>query len=136
MASERAVMAANAGIASRMFVGIVFYLFVTRPRPRHRSPLALARGGTYGDCPISGPLQVFLVEREMLVVERHVAAGDDDVRDCRSHFERITVCDQQVADLARLDAAEPIADAEDLGGIHRHRLERCIARSEERRVGK
>ena len=61
------------------------------------------------------PLRVALVQRELLVVERHVAAGDDHVRDRRPHFERIAFGDDQVGDLARLDAADAIGDAEDLG---------------------
>ena len=59
-------------------------------------------------------LAVPLVQRELLVVERHVAAGDDHVRDRRPHLERIAFRDDQVRDLARLDAADAIGDAEDL----------------------
>ena len=42
-------------------------------------------------------------------------------------FERIAVRDEQVGDLAGLEAADAIGDAEDLGGVDRQRLERLVA---------
>src|SRR5215212_3213835 len=76
---------------------------------------------------MSGPLRVALVKRELLVIERHVAAGDDDVGDRGPHFERVPPGDEQIGDLAGLEAADAIGDAQDLGGVDGQRLERLVA---------
>src|SRR5262249_34913211 len=71
---------------------------------------------------------VTLVELELLVVLRHVSAGDDDVRDRRAHLEGIAFRDEQIRDLAALEAPDFVGDAEDLGGVDRDGLQRFVAR--------
>src|SRR4051795_12589242 len=74
------------------------------------------------------PPRVALVQRELLVVEAHVASIDDDVRDRGTHLERVAPADDEIGDLARFDAADLVRHAEDLGGVDGQRAQRLRAR--------
>src|SRR5262245_32882333 len=63
------------------------------------------------------------VERMLQVLEIDVLARDDHVRHVGPDLERIALGDDEIRLLADGDAAEPIADAEDVGGVLRHRLD-------------
>src|SRR5262245_42553508 len=74
------------------------------------------------------PFRVALVEREMFVVERHLPSRNHHAGDRGPDLERIAFRDEEIADLAGLDAAETVADAENLRGVDRQRFERLLAR--------
>src|SRR3989304_6792019 len=73
------------------------------------------------------PRQVLLVERQVLVRQSDIASCDDDTRHLGPDFERVAVCHEQVGVLALFDAAGPVGDSEDPGGVDRQRLERVVA---------
>src|SRR5579862_1743208 len=60
------------------------------------------------------PALVLQVETRLPVVERHVAALDEDVRHLRPQVERIPRCNEQVRELSLLDRADLLVRAEDL----------------------
>src|SRR5262245_1458981 len=74
------------------------------------------------------PPRVPLVDGELLVVEAHVASVDDHVRDRGANLQRVALADDQVRDLAGLDAADLIGDAENLRGVDGERPQGLRAR--------
>src|SRR5687768_15037961 len=74
------------------------------------------------------PAHETLPEQPVLVLEADVAPVDDHVLDVRRDLERIAVDDEKVGDLAFLEAANRRADAENLGGVDRQRLDRLVLR--------
>src|SRR5262245_28205397 len=68
------------------------------------------------------------VERVLFVLEIDVLPRDDRVGHVGPDLEWITLGDDEIRLFADGDAAEPIADAKDVGGVLRQRLDRIVVR--------
>src|SRR5712691_7788324 len=82
-----------------------------------RKPVALLR---------LWPVEVFFVERFLLVVERGELAFDEEIAHFGRELERIAGGDDDVGDLAGVERADLIGETQDLGGVTGDGFERFL----------
>src|SRR4029079_4622514 len=79
------------------------------------------------DCASIPPLRPLLVELAVDVVHAHAATRDDHLGHFGADFEGITPGDEEIRELARLEATDLLVDAQNRGGVDGQRTQRRVA---------